>query len=50
MLPLVQQHRDIVRAIDAQDADGAEQALRHHLSAILRVLPRVEAEHPEFFE
>jgi GntR family transcriptional regulator, rspAB operon transcriptional repressor len=50
MLPLVEQHRDIVKAIDGQDPDGAEQATRYHLSAILRALPRVEAEHPELFE
>jgi GntR family transcriptional regulator, rspAB operon transcriptional repressor len=50
MLPLVEQHRAIVAAIDAQDADRAEQAMRHHLSAILRALPCVEAKHPDLFE
>ena len=50
MLPLVEQHRAIIAAVDAQDADRAEQAMRHHLSAILRALPRVEADHPELFE
>ena len=33
MLPLVEQHRAIIAAIDAQDPDRAEQAMRHHLSA-----------------
>jgi GntR family transcriptional regulator, rspAB operon transcriptional repressor len=50
MLPLVEQHRAIMAAVDAQDPDRAEQAMRLHLSAILRALPRVEAEHPELFE
>lgn len=50
MLPLVEQHRDIIAAVDAQDPDRAEQAMSHHLSAILRALPRVEAEHPDLFE
>jgi GntR family transcriptional regulator, rspAB operon transcriptional repressor len=50
MLPLVEQHRAIIAAVDAQDAGRAEQAMRHHLSAILRALPRVEADHPELFE
>ena len=50
MLPLVEQHREIVAAIDAQDPERAEEAMRHHLSAILRALPRVEAEHPDLFE
>lgn len=50
MLPLVAQHREIVAAIDAQEPDRAERAMCHHLSVILRALPRVEAEHPELFE
>jgi DNA-binding GntR family transcriptional regulator len=50
MLPLVEQHRDIMSAIDAQDPERADEAMRHHLSAILRALPRVEAENPELFE
>jgi DNA-binding GntR family transcriptional regulator len=50
MLPLVEHHREIIAAVDAQDADRAEEAMRHHLSAILRALPRVEAEHPDLFE
>jgi GntR family transcriptional regulator, rspAB operon transcriptional repressor len=50
MLPLVEQHREVIAAVDAQDPDRAEQAMRHHLSAILRALPQVETEHPELFE
>src|SRR5918998_145134 len=50
MLPLVEQHRAIVTAIEAQDADRAEEAMRHHLSAILRALPQVEAAYPDLFE
>jgi GntR family transcriptional regulator, rspAB operon transcriptional repressor len=50
MLPLVEQHRAIIAAVDAQDADRADEAMRHHLSAILRALPRVEADHPDLFE
>jgi len=50
MRPLVAQHRDIMAAIDARDADAAEKAMRHHLNEILRALPRVEAAHPHLFE
>jgi len=50
MLPLVDQHRRIMAAIDAGDADGAEAAMRHHLTEILRALPKTEAAHPELFE
>jgi DNA-binding GntR family transcriptional regulator len=50
MLPLVADHREIVAAIDARDPERARAAMRHHLTAILRALPQVEAEHPELFE
>ncbi|MDR6293398.1 MULTISPECIES: GntR family transcriptional regulator [Inquilinus] len=50
MAPLVAQHRDIMAAVDARDADGAERAMRHHLTEILRALPRIEADHPELFD
>ncbi len=49
MLDLVDQHRAIVAAIDAGDAGAAEAAMRHHLTEILRALPRVEAENPDLF-
>jgi DNA-binding GntR family transcriptional regulator len=50
MLPLIDQHRAIMAAIDAQDEDAAAGAMCLHLTEILRSLPRVEAEHPELFE
>lgn len=49
MLPLIDQHRAIVAAIDAGDEEAADAAMRQHLTEILRALPRVEAEHPELF-
>ncbi|GJD51492.1 HTH-type transcriptional repressor RspR [Methylobacterium crusticola] len=49
MRPLVDQHRAILAAIDARDADAAAAAMRHHLTEILRALPRIEAEHPDLF-
>ncbi|MBM6580686.1 GntR family transcriptional regulator [Microvirga sp. BT689] len=49
MLPLIDQHRAIIAAIDARDEDAAAEAMRHHLTEILRTLPRVEAEHPDLF-
>ena len=50
MLPVVDQHRAIIDAIDARDADAAGEAMRVHLSEILRALPKVEAERPDLFE
>ena len=50
MLPLVHQHRTIIAAVDERDADRAGEAMRYHLTEILRALPRIEAENPELFE
>jgi len=50
MLPLVEQHRRIMAAIDAGDAAASESAMRHHLTEILRALPKTEAAHPDLFE
>ncbi len=50
MLPLVEQHRAIMAAIDRGDGEAAAEAMREHLSEILRALPKVEAEHPDLFE
>lgn len=50
MLGLVAQHEAILAAIDAHDADAAEKAMRHHLTEIMRSLPRVLAERAELFE
>jgi DNA-binding GntR family transcriptional regulator len=50
MLPLVEQHRAIVAAIDARNEAAADRAMRIHLSEILRALPALEAEHAQLFE
>ncbi|CAH1660176.1 GntR family transcriptional regulator [Hyphomicrobiales bacterium] len=50
MLPLVAQHRGIMAAIDAGDAAAAQAAMRHHLTEILRALPKTEVAHPDLFE
>jgi DNA-binding GntR family transcriptional regulator len=50
MLNLIAQHKAIVAAIDACDADAADAAMRHHLTEILRSLPRVLADRADLFE
>jgi DNA-binding GntR family transcriptional regulator len=50
MLNLIAQHKAIVAAIDARDADAADAAMRHHLTEILRSLPRVLADRADLFE
>lgn len=47
---LIDQHRAILAAIDRRDADGAEAALRSHLSEILRALPTVQRDHRDLFD
>ena len=50
MLNLIAQHKAIIAAIDARDAEAADAAMRHHLTEILRSLPRVLAERADLFE
>jgi DNA-binding GntR family transcriptional regulator len=47
---MIVEHREIATAVGACDADGAEQALRHHLRMVLREIPRIREEHPDYFE
>ncbi|MCE7029099.1 GntR family transcriptional regulator [Jiella avicenniae] len=47
---LIDQHRDILRAIRAGDADAAAAAVRVHLREILLALPRLARAFPELFE
>jgi DNA-binding GntR family transcriptional regulator len=50
VLGLIDQHETILAAIDAGDADAADRAMRHHLTEILRSLPKVLADHADLFE
>ena len=47
---MVDEHRAVVAAVAAGDADRAEEALRHHLRMVLSSLPHIRAEHPDYFE
>lgn len=47
---MVAEHALVVNAVARGDADGAEEALRHHLRMVLAGLPAIRAEHPEYFE
>ncbi len=46
---LIGQHERIVDAIEAQDTQKAEAALRQHLSEILKVLEKFKTEMPQIF-
>ena len=47
---MVVEHREIATAVGDRDPDGAERALRHHLRMVLREIPRIREEHPDYFE
>jgi DNA-binding GntR family transcriptional regulator len=46
---LMRQHEAIVERIAANDAEGAESAMRRHLREILVALPQIAATHPDLF-
>jgi DNA-binding GntR family transcriptional regulator len=47
---MIPEHREIVVRLAEHDADAAEAALRHHLQMVLREVPRIREQHPDFFE
>ena len=46
---LIEQHTEIVDAIEACDPDRAERAIRSHLAEIIKSLPVIAGLHPEAF-
>lgn len=44
---LVDQHRAIVAAIDKRDADGAEAAMRAHMSEVLKITQKLASGYPD---
>jgi DNA-binding GntR family transcriptional regulator len=47
---MLAEHRAVVAALAAGDADAAERELRHHLSMVLSSLPDIRRAHPEYFQ
>jgi DNA-binding GntR family transcriptional regulator len=47
---LVEQHAAVVAAIKLGDPAAAEAAMRRHLNNIVDDLPKIAAEHPDYFE
>jgi DNA-binding GntR family transcriptional regulator len=50
MRSLIDQHAAITAAVLARDPAAAEEAMRNHLTEILRSLPRVAVQHAELFD
>src|SRR5579863_967780 len=46
---LIDQHFTVVEALERNDADNAEAALRHHLRGVYRVLEPLRDAHPDYF-
>lgn len=47
---MLAEHRQVLDAVEAHDPDLAEQHLRAHLRTVLREVPRMREEHPEYFK
>jgi DNA-binding GntR family transcriptional regulator len=47
---MLTEHRAVVDAVAAHDAQRAERELRHHLRMVLSQLPAIREAHPEYFQ
>jgi GntR family transcriptional regulator, rspAB operon transcriptional repressor len=47
---MVDAHRAVSDAVAIHDPDAAEVALREHLRAVLREVPKIREQHPDYFE
>lgn len=49
MFQLVTEHEQILESLKAHDPDGAEAAIRAHLTSVMRELEIIQSMHPEYF-
>lgn len=47
---MIEEHRQLLAAVAEHAPDEAELALRYHLRQVLRELPNIRAQHPDYFE
>jgi GntR family transcriptional regulator, rspAB operon transcriptional repressor len=47
---MIAEHRGVVAAVAEHDPDLAEERLRHHLRMVLREIPQIRSENPDYFE
>jgi len=50
MEEMLAEHRLVLGAVAARDPDLAESLLREHLRTVLRELPQLREQHPDYFE
>ena len=47
---MIAEHHLVLDAVAPHDPDLAESHLRDHLRTVLREVPRMRAEHPDYFD
>lgn len=47
---MIDEHRAVLAAVAEHDPELAESSLRHHLRMVLREVPRLRVQHPDFFQ
>jgi DNA-binding GntR family transcriptional regulator len=47
---MIVEHRSVADALGRRDPDAAERTLRHHLRMVLKEVPRIREQHPDYFE
>ncbi len=47
---MIDEHRAVLDALSGEDPDEAEALLRNHLRTVLREVPRLRSQHPDYFE
>jgi DNA-binding GntR family transcriptional regulator len=50
MPEMIVEHRSVADALGRRDPDAAERSLRHHLRMVLKEVPRIREQHPDYFE
>ena len=47
---MVSEHEQVLGGVERNDPDTAEAAMRHHLRMVLREIPRLREQRPEYFD
>ena len=50
MPEMIVEHRAVADALGHRDPDAAERTLRHHLRMVLKEVPLIREQHPDYFE
>lgn len=50
MPEMIVEHREVADSLGRHDPDAAERTLRHHLRMVLKEVPHIREQHPDYFE